>query len=84
MNYGYYGVFDKPLSLFIRSFPLINSLPFGLGVYQWLTSTDLILGLYICRIYLLAVVYILHRCIYMYMYVTYISQVYIKVYLANI
>ena len=56
----------------IGSLPLINPSPFGLGVYQWQTSSDFGLGSYICGIHLLAVVYILY--IYIYIYVIIISH----------
>ena len=59
----------QPLSSVIGSLPLINPSPFGLGVYQWQASSDLGLRSYICCIHLLAVVYILHICMYVCMYV---------------
>ena len=40
-----------PKSSIIGSLPLINPLPFGLGVYQWETSSDFRLGSYICGIH---------------------------------
>ena len=55
-----------PSSLVIGGLPLISPSPFELGVYQWQASLDLGLGSYICGIHLLAVVYILHIYIYIY------------------
>ena len=66
MNHGYYGVFNKYItlvSLVIRKLPMINPSPFGLGVYQRKTSSDLRLTSYICWIHLLVVVYILYICV---------------------
>ena len=41
----------QPESSVIGSLPLINPSPFGLGVYQWQTSSDFRLGSYICGIH---------------------------------
>ena len=70
MNHGHYSVYNnmQPLSSVIGSLPLINPSPFGLGVYQQQTSSDLRLRLYICYIHLIAMVYILHIYIYIYIY----------------
>ena len=46
-----YSTNIRPSSSVIGSLPLINSSPFGLGVYQWQTSSDFGLGLYICGIH---------------------------------
>ena len=46
-----YSTNIRPSSSVIGSLPLINPSPFGLGVYQWQTSSDFGLGSYICGIH---------------------------------
>ena len=48
------GVFD------IYTTRVRGSLPLGRGVYQWQTSDDQGQGEYICRIHLVAVVYMIY------------------------
>ena len=58
-----YSTNMRPLSSVIRSLPLINPDPFRVGVYQWQTSSELGLGLYICQKNLLAMASTLHTYI---------------------
>ena len=57
-----YSVFDKCTPLVLSHWKFATDKPQArrLGVYQWQTSSDLGLGLYICRIHLVAMVYILN------------------------
>ena len=62
MNHSHYGLYNKYTTLVLSHRKLAIDKPLALRarVYQWQASSDLGLGLYICCIHLLAVVYLLH------------------------
>ena len=75
-----YSTNMRPLSLVIRSLPLINPEPFRVGVYQWQTSSELGLGLYICQKNLLAMASTLHTYIHIHIHIHMCTHIHVHMY----